>query len=478
MRCFARSVALLALLRLAGAGPLEAQDVTDARVARLREYLAAAASLGHLNGSVLIAERGKILIDTAYGFANIELGVRNTPETRFRVASITKQFTAMAVMMLAQEGKLAIADPIAKWVDSLPPAWSGITIHQLLRHTSGISDYEEWFQGYMTQEYSNYMAQEHAPARILRDAKARPLDHEPGTTFRYSNSAYILLGYLIERASGMSYDEFLRTRIHAPLGMTLSGQDRSEIITANRAQGYRMRPGAYPERVFAGLGPDDYRNAVYQLMEPPQGDAGLLTTARDLYKWDQALYTEQLLPKRMLDSIFTPGLEKYGYGWFVSTGRNGLMYEHSGGLPGFSSDIMRLPDTQRTIIILNNVEWAVGVAGAAARILRGEPVPLPHARRVIARDSLHEARLVGSYRNANGDSVLVRHENGRLSMEWAKHFRSALLPESGTDFIVEAIAGTARFSERGDRGVLLLLDAVGATVVEVERRRDEATRRR
>ncbi len=255
----------------------------DQRPTRMREYLAAAAALGHLNGSVLVAENGRVLIDTAYGFANIELGVRNTPETRFRVASITKQFTGMAIMMLAEDGKLAIADPISKWVDSLPATWQRLTIHQLLRHTSGISDYEEWFDGYTTQVYSDYMSQAHAPARIVRDAKLKPLDHEPGTTFRYSNSAYIVLGYIIERASGMSYDEFLRRRIHEPLGMAKSTQDRSEVLIADRAQGYRFRPGAYPSAFFNGLQREDHHNAVYQLMEPPQADAALITTARDLY---------------------------------------------------------------------------------------------------------------------------------------------------------------------------------------------------
>ena len=127
----------------------------DPRSARLLEYLSAAAALGHVQGSVLVAEGGKVLVDTAFGFANMELGVRNTPETRFRVASVTKQFTAMAVVMLAEDGKLRLSDPISKYLDSIPPEWSGITIHHLLRHTSGISDYEGWFDGYTTQAYSD-----------------------------------------------------------------------------------------------------------------------------------------------------------------------------------------------------------------------------------------------------------------------------------------------------------------------------------
>lgn len=463
---------LLVLLLVATAAPVDAQDAQDAqdaRVARLRQYLASAAAVGHLNGSVLVAERGKLLVDTAFGFANIELGVRNTPETRFRVASVTKQFTAMAIAMLAEEGRLAIADPISKHLDSLPATWSGITIHHLLRHTSGISDYEEWFDGYTTQAYSDYMSQAHAPARIVRDAKARPLDHEPGAKFRYSNSAYILLGFIIERASGMPFDEFLRRRIHGPLGMTLSAQDRSEMLIAYRAQGYRMAPGAFPDRYYGGLARDDFRHAVYQLMEPPQADAGLITTARDLYKWDQALYTEKLVRKAMLDSIFTPGIAGYGYGWFVNSGANGVTHEHSGGLPGFACYIMRIPGTQRTIIVLGNVEWSGRTVGDIARILRDEPVADIRPHRLIARDTSREARLVGMYRSTDGDSVRVSLENGNFLAAMPGRFRSLLLPESPSDYFVAVTAGMARFAERDGRMTLTIEDALGQRVVQAER---------
>lgn len=370
-----RALVLAVVMLTAAVFPAFAQD---ARTERLRDYLTAAANNGWLNASVLVAEQGTILVDTAFGFANMELEVRNTPDTRFRVASVTKQFTAMAVMMLAAEGKLKISDPISKYLDSLPPAWNAITIHHLLRHTSGISDYEGWFGGYSTQAYSDYMSQEHAAERILRDAKARPLDFEPGTQFHYSNSAYIALGFIIERASGMSYEDFLRTRIHEPLGMTLSGQDHSANLIANRAQGYQLRPEVDAAAYADGLTRDEYRNAVYQLMEPPQADAGLITTARDLCKWDQALYTEKLIPRALMDSIFTPGMGDYGYGWFIRSGPNGVTYDHSGGLPGFSCYIRRIPGTHRTIIVLGNLErLGRGRINDIAAILRGDEVEIP-----------------------------------------------------------------------------------------------------
>ena len=457
---------LVVLLLVWSSAPAIAQDQ---REARLRRYLAAAANLGQLNATVLIAERGRVLVDTGYGFANMELGVRNTPDTRFRVASVTKQFTAMAVMMLAQDGKLNIGDPISRYVDSLPPSWSGITIHHLLRHTSGISDYEEWFDGYTTQAYSDYMSQAHAPARILRDAKARPLDHEPGSTFRYSNSAYIILGFIIERASGLPYAEFLRTRIHQPLGMTLSDQDRSEEITLNRAQGYRLRPSAYPRAYFAGLTRTDYLNAVYQLMEPPQADAGLITTARDLYRWDQALYTEKLVPLALVDSIFTPGIGDYGYGWFVRSGPDGIMHDHSGGLPGFSCYIRRIPGTRRTIIILGNLERLGRVVGDVTAILRGDSVAIPRARRLIAGDSTRNARYTGMYRMASGDSVRIFIEGASFGAHRPGEFRAALLPESPQDYFVVQLNGTAHFRESDGRTTLVIEDALGKEMVRAVR---------
>jgi CubicO group peptidase (beta-lactamase class C family) len=402
----------------------------------------------------------------------MELGVRNTPDTRFRVASITKQFAAMAIAMLAEEGKLNIADPITRYVDSLPPSWSGITIHHLLRHTSGISDYEEWFDGYTTQAYSDYMSQAHAPERILRDAKARPLDHEPGTKFRYSNSAYIVLGLIVERASGMPFAEFLRTRIHEPLGMRLSDQDRSEELVSNRASGYRLRPDASRRAYFNGLARTDYLNAVYQLMEPPQADAGLITTARDLYRWDQALYTEKLVKRAMIDSILTPGIGEYGYGWFVRSGPDGTTHDHSGGLPGFSAYIRRIPATQRTIIVLGNLERSrPGLIGDLATILRGDSVAVPRARRIVAGDSAASARLVGTYRTTAGDSVRVFLEAGMLGAHQPGAFRAALLPEAPRDYFVVQLNGTARFRERDGRTTILIEDGLGRKVVEAVRER-------
>lgn len=433
----------------------------DPRLVRLREYLSAAATLGHINGSVLVAEGGTVLIDTAYGFANFELGVRNTPDTRFRVASVTKQFAAMATVMLAADGVLRLDDPITKWVDSLPPSWSRITIHDLLRHTSGISDYEEWFGGYSTQAYSDYMSAAHAAERIVHDARQRPLDFEPGTQFHYSNSAYVILGMVIERASGMPFDDFLAQRIHKPLGMTHSMQDRSDRIIPDRAAGYQLLPGTMPRAYYAGISAANLRNAVYQKMEPPQAEAGLLTTARDLYKWDQALYTEKLLPKAMIDSIFTPGLGDYGYGWFIRHGPDGVSYDHSGGLPGFTCLIVRIPGTHRTIIVLNNVQTMGRTVSDIAALLRGEEVALPRRHQLLESDASRDTLYSGTYRVATGDSVVVTMDRGFLMVRLPDGLRSRLYAEAGGGYFVEALRGNARFVVNGRTLRLTVRDGMG-----------------
>ena len=442
----------------------------DGRVPRLHEYLAAAAALGHVQGSVLVAESSRVFIDTAFGFADMELGVRNTPDTRFRVASVSKQFTAMAIAMLAVDGKLRLADPISGYLDSLPAEWSGITIHHLLRHTSGISDYEEWFGGYETQAYSDYMSQDSAAFRIARDARERPLDFEPGTRFHYSNSAYILLGFIIERAAGIPYEEFLRTRIHEPLGMTRSGQDHSAELLADRAAGYRLRPGAAPIAYYNGLSRRDYLNAFYQLMQPPQADAGLVTTARDLYRWDQALYTERLVPRAMLDSIFAPGLGRYGYGWFIMDGADGVTHGHSGGLPGFTCYILRIPRERRTIIVLGNLDRMGRTVRDLAAIMRGERIALPRARTLIAPDSARNARHTGIYRTGSGDSVTVSLDGAVLVAHWPERWRTPLYEERDGSYYLPSPNATARFRGRGGRAELVVEDASGTTIVRGTRR--------
>jgi len=461
-----RSLGLVLLALVAMAPTVRAQG---ARIPALREYLAASAALGRINGVVLVADSGRILVDTAFGYADFEHRVRNTPDTRFRVASVTKQFTAMAVMMLQEEGRLDVRDPIGKHLDSVPDAWRDVTIHHLLRHSSGISDYEEWFEGYTTQAYSDYMSQAHAAERIVHDARSKPLDFSPGSKDHYSNTGYVLLGFIIERASGVSYQDFIRTRILEPLGMRRSLMDRSREILPDRATGYALRDGAIYGPYWNGLTPEDLQNAHYQLMEPPQGEAGLVTTSRDLYKWDQALYTDRLVSRASLDSVFAPGHGDYGYGWFIRTSAPGTVsYQHSGGLPGFSCYIMRIPSRHGTIIVLTNLETLGRTVRDLAAILAGESVVAPTARHVVPTDSAVHARWTGTYRAADGDSLDVIMDD-ILAVRWRGHFTAGMFPESERDFFLGLTGGTARFREIDGTAELVIRDAAGAEQVRAVR---------
>jgi CubicO group peptidase (beta-lactamase class C family) len=268
----------------------------------------------------------------------------------------------------------------------------------------------------------------------------------------------------------MRYEDFLRTRIYEPLGMTHSSQDRSLELMPDRAVGYQGRHGSYPVAWWNGMTRANYVNAHYQLMLPPQGDAGLVTTARDLYRWDQALYTEKLVKRPMLDSIFTPGLGNYGYGWFINHGPDGVSYEHSGGLPGFTCYIMRIPATHRTIILLTNTDRLGPTVRDLARIMRGQPVATPTARHLIVPDSTRSAALVGIYRVAQGDSVVVERRGAVLIAGWGEHFRTALFPESARDYFAAGIGGTIRFQEQDGRMGLVVLDEFGKEMVRGEQR--------
>jgi CubicO group peptidase (beta-lactamase class C family) len=295
------------------------------------------------SGSVLVARDGKVLLSKGYGMANIELGVPNTPQTKFRLASITKQFTAMAILQLQQQGKLNVQDPICQHIQDCPEAWQPITIQHLLTHTSGIHDY--------TGDADSLTArkQTFTPAKIIALFYDLPLDFTPGTTFSYSNSGYIVLGQIIEQVSGESYATFLQENIFGPLQMLSTGYDNNRTVIMDRASGYTSSTA----------------NADYVDMSYPYAAGGLYSTVEDLFKWDQALYTEKLILKPLRDEMFTPIVPipkciqscydiGYGYGWIIANRFDQPLVWHNGSIEGFSTEIDRYPEANVTIIILSN----------------------------------------------------------------------------------------------------------------------------
>ena len=293
------------------------------------------------SGSVLLAKGGRILVSKGLRMANYELDVPNRPDTKFRLGSITKQFTATAVLQLQEKGKLNVNDLVSKYVSDTPETWKDITIHHLLTHTSGLHGFTE------LPDYQKRQRERVTPAELISRFKDLPLDFAPGSKWRYSNSGYALLGYIIEKVSGQSYENYLKENIFDRLEMRDSGYDHAATLLKNRASGYEERP----TRV----------NAEYLDMSIPYSAGSLYSTVEDLYRWDRALYTDKVLSEKTRERMFTPlvktpnGDLSYGYGWMIGSDNGRKTIQHGGGINGFSTVILRYPDQDACVIVLSNM---------------------------------------------------------------------------------------------------------------------------
>ena len=301
-------------------------------ISKADTYLSKLTKARLFSGSVLIARNGKILLSNGYGEADRKKYVGNTAQTKFRIGSLTKQFTAMAILILQAQGKLNVRDRICTHLSECPTAWQKITIHHLLTHTSGIPDFAG-FPDYLTTKGSPS-----SPTQTIARFKNKPLEFQSGKKFSYSNSGYILLGAIIEQVSSKSYEAFLKEHIFVPSQMVNSGYDHNN---GDLAVGYR----------------DQTNVADFIDMSIPYAAGGLYSTVEDLYHWDQALYTDKLIPKSLRDKMFTPfGGFGYGYGWGIGKEGDRPVASHIGGVQGFSSSIARYPNDKVVIIVLGNRE--------------------------------------------------------------------------------------------------------------------------
>lgn len=308
-------------------------------------YLRRAARAGEFSGAVLVARRGRVLLSKGYGMASLELQVPNTPRTKFRIGSLTKQFTAMAAMMLQERGKLNVQDGVCKHVAQCPPAWAGVTIHHLLTHTSGIPELLSLPDFQKTSTLPSTAAQTVERFRLL------PLEFRPGGRFKYSNSGYVLLSHIIERVAGQPYEVFLRENVLAPLGMRDTGADQHGPVIRDRAAGYTRLGGAVV-------------NAPYIDMSIPTGGGALYSTAEDLYLWDRALAARRLIGRRSYEEMLRPHAtadwgDGAAYGWFIGRDKSGHAYMgFLGGINGFAAQIMRYPDEDVLVVVLSNFSFA------------------------------------------------------------------------------------------------------------------------
>ena len=396
-----------------------AQSETQDIAVKTDEYMNAFVKAKGVGGAVLLARDGKILVSKGYGLANAELNVPNGANTKFRIGSLTKQFTSAAVMILQERGKLSVKDAACKYLENCPDAWKEVTIHQLLTHTSGIPSFTA------TADWKTKRVLNLTPAETLALVKDAPLKFKSGEDYEYSNTGYFLLGLIVEKVSGQTYEAFLKENIFAPLKMNDTGYDSGQIL-ANRASGY-SRKG---EMIV---------NAAYADRNIPFAAGGLYSTIEDLYKWQASFDSEQLLKKASVDAIFTPDKKNYGYGWGIGSWKNHKLVTHSGAIEGFQSHIFRFPDDRAAVIVLLNSDSVLAQTAAVDlnAILFGEKYELPREQKEIALDAKTLDAYVGKYEVAPNVVLTVAKDGDKLTLISPGQTRGpAIIPESETAFFI------------------------------------------
>jgi CubicO group peptidase (beta-lactamase class C family) len=426
---------LIALLSIAAM----AQDLAP----KADEIVNAYVKQAKFSGSVLVAKGGKVILSKGYGMANYELEVPNTPQTRFRLGSITKQFTSMAIAQLVERGLVKIEDPITKYLPDYPKETGDkVTVYHLLTHTSGIPSFTNG------KDYQQIKMSPFSGEKLVAWLKDKPLEFAPGEKYNYNNSGYYLLGYLIEKVSGKSYEQYLKENIFEPLGMKDTGYDHNKEIMKNRATGYTAKG-------------KEIENAEFIDMTVPGGAGALYSTAEDLYIWDRALYTEKLVKKPTLEKIYTPFKSNYAWGWVVAERNGRKIIQHGGGIDGFNTTIVRYVNDDICIIALSNrIPAALNqMSQNLAALLLGEKYDLPQdipanaTRKEIKVETKVLDTYVGEYELSPGFTIAVTKEGETLMAQPTGQTKAEIFAESETKFFLKRIEVQIVFV-KNDKGVV------------------------
>jgi CubicO group peptidase (beta-lactamase class C family) len=377
-------------------------------------YMAAQHKYNRFSGVVRITKGGKILYRKAFGLANQEWQIPNTPSTRFRIASITKQFTATAILQLVAAGKLSLNDPLSKYYPDFPLGET-VTIQMLLNHTSGIKSFTRLsnFRDLETISLSR--------DSILSLFRNEPYDFKPGTRFLYNNSAYFLLGGIIEQVSEMTYENYVKRNFLKRLGMTASAVDETDTIIHEMASGYR-RSGS------------EWKKAKYMSMEFPFAGGTMVSNVDDLYTWQRALFGKSLLPDSLFNKMTTPGLGRYGYGLDVDSLQGHLRIGHDGNNTGYASYCYYYSKDDLSIIVLSNRQGSIQWLGQAlAGLMLGLEVVTPYEHKQISLVSDLVGRYTGKYMTPEKSTIELVAKGGRLYRRNG-NTDVEILPESPTKF--------------------------------------------
>jgi CubicO group peptidase (beta-lactamase class C family) len=440
---YARLFALLILLS-SGAGQTSAQTRASkppSLEAKVDAYVEPFLEIKGFNGAILIASKGQVLLRKSYGMANYELDAPNTPQTKFHIASISKTFTAAAILVLEERGLLSVHDPLSKYIPDYPEG-EKITIHHLLSHTSGIPNVNNFL------DYNNKSKFPQTLTSVIEMFKNKPLRTQPGARYEYSNSNYNLLAFIVEKVSGKSYGEFLKENIFDPLGMNATGHDGyAGRIIKNRASGY------------SPVGADGLENTPYLDWTIKTGNGSLYSTVEDLYKWDRALYTEKILKKNSLNKMFKPHADdSVGYGWFVGKRLNRNVVTMSGRSPGFQGEIHRYVDDDVCVIVLSNnysgaASFMINDLGA---IVFAEPYETLAINAKLTIDPKVMDMYLGRYQSgsdffAPGATITAEKQDGHLVLRWSMGASSWLAPITEAKFYDRMFGANVTFV-KDDKG--------------------------
>lgn len=402
------------------------QGVGQPTYGMLDTLISAFAQQKAFNGTALVAQKGKILLEKGYGYKNKSEGTFNDANTIFQIGSITKQFTSTIILQLAEKKQLNLQDRLSKYFPDFPKGDS-ITIEHLLTHTSGVYNYTN-DADFMKASSEKIISRDSLIARF----KNKPLDFEPGTKWSYSNSGYILLGAIIEKVTGKTYFRVVRENIFQSLGMDHSGFDFTDLKSPDKAIGYSQ----------------DFSMAVGIVDSSVSFAAGsIYSTVGDLYKWDRALYTNEVVSQTSLEKAFTEYKSSYGYGWFIREAYGKKTVGHPGGITGFSSFMMRVPEEESFVILLSNCpsQALAKIDVAINALLNGQEPELPVAKREIQLASDTLKLYTGEYELSPAFHIEITLEDGLLEAQATGQNKNPLFAEKNNLFFFKVVDAEIEF---------------------------------
>jgi CubicO group peptidase (beta-lactamase class C family) len=387
---------------------------------------------GETGATALVAKNGQIIYQKAFGMANLELNIPMKIDNVFRIGSITKQFTSVAILQLMEQGKLGLQDEITKFIPDYPTHGHKITIEHLLTHTSGIQSYTNM------KDFEQRMTLDQKPLEVIDHFKNQPMEFAPGTKWQYNNSGYFLLGYIIEKVSGKTYPEYVEQQFFKPLGMSQSLYGSDTKIVKNRA-------GAYDKDDSLG-----FVNAPNMSMSLPYAAGSIQSTVGDLYKWHQALHSYKLVKKENLEMAFKPcklsdgSTQPYGYGFGFQNVQGSPTIEHGGGINGFLTHSLHLPKEDVFVAVFSNCncQSPSEVASKLAALAIGKP----YAYQEMKVENLVLADYTGVYENIKGEQRYISVENNQLYSQREGNTKLKIKGFEKDKFFFESMMNTLVFS--------------------------------